>query len=451
MPSPIASRCSLRSVFASLIGLAIFAPITAGQIINEDFKIVPANGGLGNAFGVSVAIQGGLVAIGAGSASRAYVYNASTGALVADIVPDDFPTGSFGYAVDIDGGVIAVGAQWDNVNGGNSGSAYLFDAVSGNQLHKLIPSDGGIEQWFGNAIAIDGGIVAVGAHRDDDNGTRSGSVYLFDAFTGAELLKITPADGASFDEFGYSVALDDGILAVGAWSDGDQAPAAGAAYLFNVADGSLITKIYSGHPNITDYFGISVAVGDGMAVVGSYRHNHPNNDSGGAFMYEASTGAYLGELTQNDPASTDYFGRSVAVSNGLVVVGADRDDDGGTDTGSAYLFDAATGTQIAKLRPTDGSTGAYFGISVAIENSRIFAGANVSFVGNRAGSAYAFTAPAPECAVDFTGEGTVDFFDLLAFLTAFTNQEAAADWNNDSVFDFFDIQLYLAAFAAGCP
>ena len=55
------------------------------------------------------------------------------------------------------------------------------------------------------------------------------------------------------------------------------------------------------------------------------------------------------------------------------------------------------------------------------------------------------------CGPDLTGEGTLDFFDVLAFLQAFANMEPIADFANDGVFDFFDVLAFLQAFDAGCP
>ncbi len=56
-----------------------------------------------------------------------------------------------------------------------------------------------------------------------------------------------------------------------------------------------------------------------------------------------------------------------------------------------------------------------------------------------------------DCPPDLTGDGTLDFFDTSAFLTAFEAQEPVADMTGDGFFDFFDIAAYMTAFSAGCP
>ncbi len=55
------------------------------------------------------------------------------------------------------------------------------------------------------------------------------------------------------------------------------------------------------------------------------------------------------------------------------------------------------------------------------------------------------------CASDINADGTLDFFDVQAFLAAFSSHDPAADLVADGVFNFFDVQAYLAGFAAGCP
>jgi hypothetical protein len=64
--------------------------------------------------------------------------------------------------------------------------------------------------------------------------------------------------------------------------------------------------------------------------------------------------------------------------------------------------------------------------------------------------AFEFQAQA-SCAADLNGDGMLDFFDLSAFLSAFSAQDPSADFNGDGLFDFFDVSTYLNLFSAGCP
>ena len=178
------NQCLLVAV---LTGVATVAAPATAQVINEHIKLLASDGAAGDRFGFSIAM---------------------------------------------DNGVIAVGAYGDGDNGRYSGSAYLFNASTGVQAHKLLPSDG--ETWdnFGRFIAIDDGVVAVGAYRDGDNGDNSGSAYLFNAYTGVQIDKLLPRDGATGDWFGLHIAIDNGIVVVGAPKNDDNGNNSGSAYLF---------------------------------------------------------------------------------------------------------------------------------------------------------------------------------------------------------------------------
>ena len=81
---------------------------------------------------------------------------------------------------------------------------------------KLLASDGWAYDYFGGSVAINGTTVIVGARYDDDNGSNSGSAYLFDTTTGTQIAKLLPSDGAADDYFGYSVASCGTTAIVGA-------------------------------------------------------------------------------------------------------------------------------------------------------------------------------------------------------------------------------------------
>jgi len=61
-----------------------------------------------------------------------------------------------------------------------------------------------------------------------------------------------------------------------------------------------------------------------------------------------------------------------------------------------------------------------------------------------------FTPPS-ECAADLNGDGSLDFFDVSAFLAAFSAQGPTADFDGNGSWDFFDVSAFLGAFSAGCP
>lgn len=59
--------------------------------------------------------------------------------------------------------------------------------------------------------------------------------------------------------------------------------------------------------------------------------------------------------------------------------------------------------------------------------------------------------PIDDCVADFNDDGDLNFFDVQAFLAAFSAQDPAADLTNDGIFNFFDVQMFLQIFSAGCP
>jgi hypothetical protein len=101
------------------------------------------------------------------------------------------------------------------------------------------------------------------------------------------------------------------------------------------------------------------------------------------------------------------------------------------------------------LLPSDGATSDSFGGSVAIDGDTIVIGAQGdSDNGANTGSAYVFFT---SCQADLTGDGMLNFFDISAFLAAFTAQDPIADFDGNGLFNFFDVSAFLGAFAAGCP
>merc|ERR1712072_905312 len=112
------------------------------------------------------------------------------------------------------------------------------DASSWTQVAKLKANDGAVGDSFGRSVAISDGTIVVGAHTDDDKGSASCSVYLFemsspgDASSFTQVAKLTADDGGKYDYFGNYVVIGDGIIVVGAPYDDDKDSASGAVYLF---------------------------------------------------------------------------------------------------------------------------------------------------------------------------------------------------------------------------
>jgi hypothetical protein len=115
----------------------------------------------------------------------------------------------------------------------------------------------------------------------------------------------------------------------------------GIPYLWNSGDvvtaPTFLTKITAFDGAANDYFGGSVAVGSGRIVVGARFDDDKGTSSGSAYVYDLN-GNLITKITALDGASGDYFGGSVAVGSGRIVIGATGDDDKGSDSGSIYIY-----------------------------------------------------------------------------------------------------------------
>ena len=445
------------------IALSLFVVLPAmGQVINEDFKLLPSDGAASDWFGISVAISGTTAVVGAvydddnGTYSgSAYLFDTTTGQQLFKLLPNDgAELDNFGFSVAISGTTAVVGAWWDDDNGSDSGSAYLFDTTTGQQLFKLLPSDGSHSDQFGWSVAISGNTAVVGAFRDDENGDNSGSAYVFIRIGEMwfQQAKLVPKDGMIGEQFGIAVSISGNTIVIGASRDDDSGIESGSAYLFDTTTGQQIAKLLASDGAANDLFGWSVAISGTTAVVGALGDDDNGDQSGSAYLFDTTTGQQIAKLLPGDGAELDYFGYSVAISGSTAMVGSYRDDDNGSGSGSAYLFDTTTGQQIGKLLPSDGSHSDQFGSSVAISGNTAVVGARWDDDnGNDSGSAYVFTAPPPCPPADLNGDRTLDFLDVSAYLSAFSSQNPIADFTGDGQFNFFDVSAFLSRFSEGCP
>ncbi|MEM9057695.1 MAG: hypothetical protein AAGD86_09470 [Pseudomonadota bacterium] len=381
-------------------GAAYLFDLRTGRQTDKLLAVDPPTGELfgqrDDNVGDAVALAGGSALIGAlqkdeagnfaGAAYRFAVQD-GTGQQVArrfPFSPPPFsPDGSaFGAAVALSsaGSRMMVGAPGDTgeddagANGGG-GAAYLFPKPGAPGL-KVFASDAAFADNFGTAVAIADSAAVASSPFDDDNGSSSGAVYVLDPDTGAERMKLTPADGERDDFFGLSVAVAGNTLAVGAPFDDDAGPNAGAVYLYDVDTGMLRQKLTPPAGTVT--FGFALALDRRVLAVGG---------DGEAFVYDAVTGRLLARLRPSDPAPEQFFGTAIAVSDLRVLVGAEGDATNGERSGAAYVFTIPSAlrpaaTSIAAIEPRlfieDGQLGARVIVTVLNDLGLPAANATVS-------------------------------------------------------------------------
>jgi WD40 repeat protein len=381
--------------FAAFLALCIVVP-TEGVVVGYQLhKLLPDDLAPGDWFGATVGISGHMAIVGAhkfdskpGSSGSVYLFDVTTGLQTAKLIPNDGEY-FFGGSVAINGRTAIVGSLFDIGKGAQSGSAYVFDAKSGKQITKLLPSDGATNDLFGSAVAISGNTALIGAMSKSDNGLGSGAAYLFDISTGKQTGKLIPSDAAEEDLFGGSVAISDNIAIVGAWKKDGAAGNSGAAYLFDTLTGNQIAKLLPNSGEDYSSFGFSVGISGDRAIVGT--------NSRTAYLFDITSGEQIAKLSYTGDSGSDHFGTSVGISGNVAIVGAYGDEDQGYNTGSAYLFNAKTGEQIDKLYADDAAAGGEFGFSVAINGDKVVVGAIHHHSPFRyGGSAYLINAMIPE-------------------------------------------------------
>ena len=419
-----------------------------------------------NQFGSSVAFGDGVLLVGANGdgdnnslAGSAYLFDVTHPSQIVQLSKllsaDGHAQDGFGTSVGVDGATAIIGALWNGENGNDAGAAYLFDVsdpASPMQLAKLLAADGEAGDWFGRSVGVDSGLAVVGSPQDDDLGLESGSAYVFDVQdpgSPVQVAKVLPSDGSTHARFGWAIALRGTTLVVGAPFDSDER---GAAYVFDLSDPAdpvEVAKLAAADSEPSDRVGDSVAIGDLVVAAGAPFDDDQGSQSGSAYLFDVVTGEELAKVLPDDGGPMSRFGGSMAIDAETLVVGAYWDDDHGIESGSAYLFDIADATrpqQTHKILPDMYSSGEEFGRSVAKADALIAAGAT-SFPGK--GSVYVYRVGAT-CAPDINGDGRLDILDFVSFQLSWVAGISVADCNGDGELTVLDFVCYQAMFEGGC-
>ena len=345
---------------------------------------------------------GVLLWLGLGQVSYALSLNEAQKLNASDPAGGDF----FGASVSVSGDTAVIGVHFDDDNGSASGSAYVFMRNGAGVWHeqqKLNTSDGAVDDFFGWSVSVSGDTAVIGALFDDDNGSRSGSAYVFvrDG-TGVwrEQQKLNASDAAVDDFFGASVSVSGDSAVIGARGDDDNGSRSGSAYVF-VRDGTGVwreqQKLNASDAAEGDQFGFSASVSGDTAVIGADRNGDNGTNSGSAYVFvRDGTGVWREQqkLNASDAAEGDQFGFSASVSGDTAVIGAVQDDDSGSGSGSAYVF-VRDGTgawrEQQKLNASDAAVNDVFGWSLSTSGDTAVIGAwGDDDNGARSGSAYVF-------------------------------------------------------------
>jgi len=352
----------------------------------------------------------------------------------------------FGASVDIQDGMVLVGAPAANTTWLAGGAAYLFDIQTGERLRLLFPNDGAPFDNFGSQVLIHDGMAIISAPGNDTQGNNFGAIYFFSIESGEQLSVLYPDEdtNGSFGE--TALAMDEGILAVGAWLDSiGTSQFVGSVFLFHVEAGAQRYRLNSEDFQTSRAFGMSLSLDQGMLAVGASNDTQNGTQAGAAYLFDVSTGEQLAKILPSDGAERSRFGESVHLANGLLAVGAEDHYVNGVQTGAAYIFDSQDYRQIAKLIASNGDSEDEFGATVFIDQRTVYVHAPDSWFN---GNVYVYD---QSCAPDLNFDGTTDFFDVSAFIQLFQANDLAADFLPDGQLNFFDIGAFIGAYASGCP
>jgi hypothetical protein len=271
---------------------------------------------------------------------------------------------------------LAISGTTLGVGTGEQDRAYVFvkaGATYALQATTLAP--GGAGSGFGTGVALQGDRAVVSAPYEVNGGLTTGAVYVFErsGTTWTQAAKLTPAPAVHESAFGEDVALDGTRLVVGA-------PSERAAYVFELAAGSWQQRQRLAGGVTDHYFGASVAVSGNRVLVGALGATVSGLQfAGKAMLYEcgASTCTLSAALQATTPREEQYFGYSVALSGGRALVGAP--DIAGFDfidfEGSVFVYELTGGVwQRTHTLSRDANVLA-FGSSVALQGARAVVGA----------------------------------------------------------------------------
>jgi VCBS repeat-containing protein len=373
-------------------------------------KLVAPDGVPDDLFGTAVAVDRDTVVVGAAAATFsgvrtgvAYVFERDSARfdswrMVRKLTPmGTFSVGvggpTYGQAVAVHGDTIAVGAPTDRLGSVVPGAVYLYGRNVGGAnnwglVKRVVPDDVSSGQQYGGSLALAGDTLIVGSPQDDDRGANSGSIYVLGRNQGGAeawglVTKVLAPDGNNGDRFGGSVGLAGDTLVTGA--NGDDG--IGSAYVFerNLGGTSawgMARKLVPGDGAAQDQFGSAVAVFGDVIAVGSPLDDDLGSSTGSTYLFSRHVGGaqawgQSGKLLAAGAVPGDQFGSAVAMRDGVLLIGAPKQDDRGVDAGAVYQF-AASGAiwvQTNKFLPDGTSATGEFGLPVALDSSTVVVGA----------------------------------------------------------------------------
>jgi hypothetical protein len=379
---------------ACLLALSVAARAQAPQCALERERLCAPGALPADVVGWALAVDGDTLAVGAFrdddlglDAGSVHVFRRACAGFAHEAeltASDGAALDGFGQALALDGDTLLVGAYKHDAAGSNAGAAYVFarSGTTWSEVAELVPPAGSDGAWFGYSVALAGDTALVGAPFRVDPVLGGGAAFVFERAGAAwnAAGELAPANGAPGDAIGWSVALSGDHAAVGALWDDDAGLDAGAVIPFTRSGAAWFEEplLLAASAEPGDHFGFAVALSGERLAIGARFGGAPGSDAGGAHVFERPGGAWseVAALAALDGEAGDAFGWTVALDGDVLVVGAPFDREAGADTGAAYVFaHAGAWAIVEKLLASDPAAGASFGFRAALAQSTLALGA----------------------------------------------------------------------------
>ncbi|MHC4977238.1 MAG: FG-GAP repeat protein, partial [Planctomycetota bacterium] len=387
----------------------------SGSVWTEQQKLFASDGIANDRFGKVVSIDGDTAvvcaprALGTGATNDGAVYVFTrTGTVWAEqdklLASDGAASHDFAESVSLDADSVLVGAPNHNEE---HGASYIFVRAgsSWSEQAKIIPADIAQFDQFGGSVAIDGDTAVIGSHGDDDDGSASGSAYVYtrSGTSWSQQDKLTASDAEAGDLFGYSVAIEGDTAAIGVYGDDIWATDQGSVYVFDRSGTtwSQTATLTDFDGKVNDRLSVSVALSGDRAIAGAwFDDDTAGANQGSAVILTRVEGDWLW-FREGQPAlapdgnANARFGHAVAIDGKTAIIGAPGDDENGSGAGAAYIFinNGGIWEQQAKLIGSDTTFADTFGCSVSIDGDTVAIGAKLydGLAGVDQGAVYVFT------------------------------------------------------------
>lgn len=309
-----------------------------------------------------------------------------------------------GRAVALDGDNAVLGAPDDRTQGDFSGVAKVFNSITGELRYLLLNPDPQSVSSFGYSVAIQGNLVAVGSWPASAGPARPGTVFVYDlsgAFPTTPIAALRSPTPHPYDRFGACVAISGTRIVVGATGDNDYT---GAIYVFELASPTPTAPkitIPSPHPDSQRPFGTFRLAGTRIFTAQTDELGSPESPQVYIFdLIHSNPTQPVFTLPNPNPETQDGYGTSGAVRGNLVAVASPSHNDGGLDNGIVYLFDLSSPnptTPVSVFHNPDPVTTRLFGSNIALSEDRLVIRFEQEDASNRSGGAlvYAVNPPSP--------------------------------------------------------